>query len=1071
MELILKPTPLGLGGASSSQVDGAYSLLLSEKEHWKTKCFQLVGSVGPLTPAHLGGSFTPYSYAPPHPHGVCTPPCSWGPAQALHCPLPHARPAQSSRSANRATQVCVEDLRRAAPPSHVSVGTSTPDDSLPASLRVRRALFVPPTLASGHPPSPPAPTLTLILANMESTLALLASKLGVFIQQEDGDSMGVGRAPSTGVEEATGPDPGVCAITGVGDGVVSGSVAGAVADAVTGPEAEVAALGVSPIEPLVSASTDSFVASTVGVPLPAPLIAASSSPTTPDLGSHAQVPDVAAGVLPVAPPLASPPNVDALIVVSHPGTDNTNKVVGVALGDKGGQASTEDVTVPVLPGCTKDAGPTEVASMEPIHTRIVEMKGKGPRVATALAAAGEKTGTEGVEGTVANGLMIAGDVVGGDRSAPPAVGLWQGAYLWLQLLRQASPFALPAPGLSPLATLRSPLSVAKGVRGSVSVPLKEAQVPAPLVEPSFSLPLAPISPPQNPPSAPIKVPRRARRKKRLGIPKFAPLDWATAAAPPSLSGAELRFPKPIAPWDTFVTALEAALSQKEKSTLSKRGIAPAEPEWWCLPRSSIILVNFVRKRLALGTEIGSVVLGYWLDVLIAAGFVPCEGLLAWALDAQNFASSKLVKVFVSHNEWAARNSATRGQSLWATLFTVASLRARTLIPREAPAPTASHTRTVALSGTPAAVTPSHGTKEWGRPNRNAVFLASRPRKVIFQDEASHQAPVVALPPNGGDNGGGASGKGGRSSRGSRGKRAAIGERGPAVTTEAASLPLQAASASSPLAADLLPPIPDEEFPSSTSSAVAARTGWDSDIEEGGGSTEPPSQAQTESAGVSYSEDEDGGDGDWKLVGRERPRPLSPDPPSPHLSSTDSSDILSDQGELDDWGLGEPSSRACSPVASPSKPPATLLEVPLLPPGSSSSVPSKRAAKFRRQRLARSAGRKLGRELEAAVMNEAVSLFAADMAALPLSQGETGTVVSSPPDPRPVVLVGADPNASVEVDAASEAVACVAVDSSAHLVGGTESEVGEGLVPVSAADTDTATDADSPMGTSPSRILF
>ena len=128
MELILKPKPMGLGGASPSQFEGAYSLLLSEKEHWKTKCFQLVGAVGPLTQSHPVGSFTPYSSAPPHPHGVCTPPCSWGPLQASHCLRPHQRPVQFPRSADRATQVGVDDLRRGAPLSHISVGTSTPAD-------------------------------------------------------------------------------------------------------------------------------------------------------------------------------------------------------------------------------------------------------------------------------------------------------------------------------------------------------------------------------------------------------------------------------------------------------------------------------------------------------------------------------------------------------------------------------------------------------------------------------------------------------------------------------------------------------------------------------------------------------------------------------------------------------------------------------------------------------------------------------------------------------------------------------------------------------------------------------
>ena len=676
---------------------------------------------------------------------------------------------------------------------------------------------------------------------------------------------------------------------------------------------------------------------------------------------------------------------------------------------------------------------------------------------------------------------------------PQWLVLWSVVSLRLQSCLLESPVALPAPGLSAPATLRTPqLPLLNEESGLASVPSPAAQALDPLAAPLFSLPSTPISPLHNPPSAPLKLPRRARGKKRLVLPKFAPLDWATAAAPPSLSGAELRFPKPIAPWDTFVKALEATLSRREKTTLSKRGIAPTEPAWWCLPRSTIILVNFVRKRLTLGTEIGSVVLEFWLDVLIAAGFAPCEGLVTWAVDTQYFASSKLVKVFVSHNELAARCSATREQPLWATLFTVASLRARTLIPREASALTASSTRTFARSGAPAAVTPSHGTTAWGRPNRNAVLLAARPRTVVFEDEASRQASVLDSLPRVGGNGRGSSGKAGRSTRGSRGNRAVLGEGAPVVSTDAAVLPLKAAAVSSPPAADQLPPIPDEEFPSSTLSAVTARTGWGSDNEVGGGETELASQGQVERAGVCYSDDEDE-EGVWKLVGRARPRPSSPEPPTPHSSSTDSSGILSDQGELEDWNLGESSSRASSPVASPSKPAATSLVAPLLPPASSSPFPTKRAAKSRRRRLSRSTERKL----EAVVLEEAVSLHAADMADLLVSKGKAGLVSDTAPDSRPEVEAGSDPNAAVVVGAdtcaevsvanttvvevaieavagvvvgisadpahlaesAMEAVAGIVVDVPADPAAVTAAEVGEGLGSDSASDTDTCTNAD------------
>ena len=333
----------------------------------------------------------------------------------------------------------------------------------------------------------------------------------------------------------------------------------------------------------------------------------------------------------------------------------------------------------------------------------------------------------------------------------------------------------------------------------------------PLVAPSTPTVLPPVTP-----LAPRKLARRSGRgKKLLSSLRFAPLDWATAAAPPSLSGAELRFPKPIAPWDAFVAALEAKLSRGEKAVLSKRGIAPAEPVWWRLSRSSVILVNFVRKRLQLGAEIGQVVLTFWIDVLISAGFEPCEGLVAWAVDAQNLSSSKLVAAFVAHTEWAARSASSKEQPLWATLFTVASLRARALISRV---------------GAPAAATPSHGAKKWGRPNRNKVLLAAKTRVVLLNDDTISQSsgpgPILSgsldhLPSGGGE--GGASVD-------------LSADANPPTSSRVVILPeaLEAATAEAVVSLAVtvqLPSSPIRELPSPTSPAAPTLTGWGSDNEE------------------------------------------------------------------------------------------------------------------------------------------------------------------------------------------------------------------------------------------------
>ena len=180
MELILKPKPRGLGGASPFPSDGAYSLLLSEKEHWKSKCFQLVGAVGAFTP-QPARSFTPSFPAPSQHSWGWTPSGSWGPPQAPH-PSLHC-PAQPLSFADRATQVGVGDFDMGAPTSS-TVGTTTSPDIFAAPPRVRRSLFVAPLCASEPATSPASPHMATVLSSMQSTLALLVSSIGTLTQRE-----------------------------------------------------------------------------------------------------------------------------------------------------------------------------------------------------------------------------------------------------------------------------------------------------------------------------------------------------------------------------------------------------------------------------------------------------------------------------------------------------------------------------------------------------------------------------------------------------------------------------------------------------------------------------------------------------------------------------------------------------------------------------------------------------------------------------------------------------------------------------------------------------------------------
>ena len=194
---------------------------------------------------------------------------------------------------------------------------------------------------------------------------------------------------------------------------------------------------------------------------------------------------------------------------------------------------------------------------------------------------------------------------------------------------------------------------------------------------------------------------------------------------------------------------------------------------------------------------------------------------------------------------------------------MASLRARTLIPRVSPA------RSVSRVGAPAAATPSHGAKKWGRPNRNKVLLAAKTRVVLLNDDTISQSsgpgPILCgsldrLPSGGGEGGVSVD---------------LSADVNPPTSSRVVILPEASEAATAEGVVSLavtvqLPPSPIRELPSPTSPAAPTLTGWGSVNEEADERTGFPPSDSGEQAGDCNSAD-DNEEGSWTLVGKARVR--------------------------------------------------------------------------------------------------------------------------------------------------------------------------------------------------------
>ena len=135
MELICKPKPRGLGGAYPPYSEVAeYSILLSEKDFWKSECLRLAGAVGALSPLQSPGFYPPVIPVPSSAPANWPSPSQFGfPSEYCHFFL-QRRPAMPPHPPVSVTHGCAEVFGCACPQLHATCAGCLPLPLLPDAL-------------------------------------------------------------------------------------------------------------------------------------------------------------------------------------------------------------------------------------------------------------------------------------------------------------------------------------------------------------------------------------------------------------------------------------------------------------------------------------------------------------------------------------------------------------------------------------------------------------------------------------------------------------------------------------------------------------------------------------------------------------------------------------------------------------------------------------------------------------------------------------------------------------------------------------------------------------------------
>ena len=140
-------------------------------------------------------------------------------------------------------------------------------------------------------------------------------------------------------------------------------------------------------------------------------------------------------------------------------------------------------------------------------------------------------------------------------------------------------------------------------------------------------------------------------------------------------------PRRLSAWSSFVVEFRNLLSPRE---LRLPDVCPSPagpaPPWWDSPRGPTILMTFCLKRMLAASALGERLQLFWYNTLNFAGVLHDESWLEWAGTVVPPPSPDTITAFARQWEWASRRSRADGKALWASLDSVASFKARSLLP-------------------------------------------------------------------------------------------------------------------------------------------------------------------------------------------------------------------------------------------------------------------------------------------------------------------------------------------------------------------------------------------------------
>ena len=724
MELICKPKPRGLGGAYPPySVAADYSILLSEKDFWKSQCLRLAGAAGPsYSPA-------PANWPSPCRLSFSSEYCYFSPQ---HCPV---MPLHStSRACPQCQDLCAGCPHSASPtrfpgferwswwPSGIPSDACSLIPTAQVLCAPNTGFASPPPVRVAVPHPSPAPHLaegsasvdlwalcdpddfsfpvwdgvTIHGGNTVSTDGTATAPSGSAAASEfaaaallGGTAADDGAAATgdvaTAVESVAADVVGPCGVSVVGSydaSAASGSpaVLGVMASTAVVDAAEDGAAvptSVTPTEGGVGWSTPGAAAPTGGsLLLAGDVVVATAQGAAADISAAAHEAEAAgasgitlagAGSAGVSVDSAAAEVLSAEVCSSFAPLGGVNAADGIA-ANPASASSAQGIGAALVNSVAAASGITAVGGAPADAAgRSVTVDG-GVAIVTCDPASVE--GEVDYSDFAASAVGVSGHSAYG--ASAPAGGISAG--IGAEILVGAAPCSSSLSGV-PAAMSDVPwsslFSTAERLVGAAPRSVSRSDAPAARTD-------APVaaSSTMEPPSAAVDFPTVFNVNLNASWS-----DIMEAEFDPSTFDFLTLLPRRLSAWSSFSEEFCSSLSPRELRLPDVRplSVGPA-PSWWGSPRGPTILLTFCLKRVLAAAALGDCLQLFWYNTLTSAGVLHDDSWLEWASTLVPPPSPDTITAFARQWEWASRRSRADGKVLWASLDCVASFKARSLLP-------------------------------------------------------------------------------------------------------------------------------------------------------------------------------------------------------------------------------------------------------------------------------------------------------------------------------------------------------------------------------------------------------